>query len=94
MDAMDGQEFDTAAAAPKSKKPAKTNTVKKKAKPAKKKAVKKTAAKPKKAKPVEAGFVRLDFRISKSLKNKLNAKAKSTRRTITSILQELLEKMR
>lgn len=35
---------------------------------------------------------RLDLRLPKSVKAKLTAKAKKTRRTITSIMLELLEK--
>lgn len=58
-----------------------------KKKPAKRKvpAAKKSAAVP---------TVRLDIRLPKALKAKLNVKAEKTRRTITSIVAELIERMR
>ena len=70
-------------------------------KPAKKKASKpKAKSKPKpKPKTKKAAAVvtrpeRLDLRLTKGEKAKLSAKAKATRRTITSVVQELIEKMK
>jgi len=76
---------------PAAKKKAVKKAAKPKAKPkAKKKAVKKAAKK------TSAGTrsQRLDFRLTKAEKAKLTAKAKATRRTITSVVLELIEKMR
>ena len=71
------------------KKKAKTKKVAKKiAKPKAKKAAKK-----KKTKAQERPE-RLDLRLTKSEKIKLAAKAKATRRTVTSIVAELIEKMK
>ena len=66
-----------------------------KKKPGKKKTVKKVS-KPKAKKPA-AGVVRterLDLRLSKAEKGKLNAKATKLRRTITSIVLEAIEKIK
>lgn len=70
-----------------------------KRKPAPKKTAKpkaKKAAKPKakKAAAVVTRPERLDLRLTKGEKAKLSAKAKATRRTITSVVQELIEKMK
>lgn len=93
------------AKAPKPKKPRKPavkKAVKKVAKPkTRKKIIKKLrklvkkAAK-KKAKPAASvvRFERLDLRLSKAEKAKLTAKAVKTRRTITSVVLELIEKMK
>lgn len=58
--------------------------------------VDKKAAKPKakKAAAVVTRPERLDLRLTKGEKAKLAAKAKATRRTITSVVQELIEKMK
>lgn len=87
-------------------KKAKAAKGKKKAKPAKKKVAKskpkakkpaKKTAKPK-AKKVAARVLlrpeRLELRLTKSEKAKLTAKAKAGRRTITSVVIELIERMR
>jgi hypothetical protein len=82
----------------KPKKPAK-----KKTKPKAKKATKRKATKPKsKAKrptKAKAGAnvarpERLDMRLTKAEKAKVSAKAKKTRRTITSLIIEAIEKIR
>ncbi len=71
---------------------------KKPRKPAAKKAVKsKPKAKKKPAKKASKPLVRMervDLRLSKKEKAKLVAKAKATRRTVTSIIMELIEKMK
>lgn len=84
----------------KPRKPRPSEIAAKKAK-AKKKAVKKSKpkakrkpGKPKSPKTSAAVYERLDLRVSRKLKLKLMAKVKSSRRTITSIISELLEKMR
>ena len=70
------------------KKPAakKKAPAKRKPAPKKKKAVKKPAA--------TNDTTRVDFRVPNKIKDKLYAKAKATRRTITSVVVELLEKMK
>jgi hypothetical protein len=86
--------------APKAKKPkAKKPAVKKKKAPAKAKAKKtvKKVSKPKVAKKKAVTVTRpcrQDLRLSKAEKAKLTAKAKATRRTVTSIIAELIEKMK
>lgn len=64
--------------------------------PAKPKAKKAAKPKPKakKAAAVVTRPERLDLRLTKGEKAKLSAKAKATRRTITSVVQELIEKMK
>lgn len=76
----------------KAKKPAKRKPVKKVAK--RSKAVKSKTKKPAK---VSAGVVRterLDLRLTKGEKAKLAAVAKAKRRTITSVVIELIEKLK
>ena len=70
------------------KKPAakKKAPAKRKPAPKKKKAVKKPTA--------TNDTTRVDFRVPNKIKDKLYAKAKATRRTITSVVVELLEKMK
>jgi hypothetical protein len=79
----------------KKKKPKAVKKVRKPKRAATKKAVKKVR-KPKRAatkkKVSSAVAERLDLRLPRSVKIKLLAKAKKTRRTITSIVLELLEK--
>lgn len=72
------------------------------------KAIRKTASKKKKVsvgkrlikaakkarKKVVARGERLDLRLTKSEKAKVSAKAKATRRSVTSIISELIEKMK
>ena len=76
------------------------NAFMKRTKPAKKKKASKPKAKSKpKSKAKKAAAVvtrpeRLDLRLTKGEKAKLSAKAKATRRTITSVVQELIEKMK
>lgn len=96
----------TAAKKPKAKKPAKPKAKKKTKRPTKskaKKTVKRKAAKSKKkpapkVKTKAGGSVvrseRLDMRLSKAEKAKINAKAKKTRRTVTSLIIEAIEKIR
>lgn len=80
-------------------KKAKAAKLKAKKKPAKKKtkpkvAKRKTKAKARKPAAVVARPARIDLRLTKTEKAKLTAKAKATRRTITSVVAELIEKMR
>jgi len=87
---------------PKAKKAAKRKSAKaKKKRPAKSK-TKRPAPKAKKAakrKPAKAKSVfiarpeRLDMRLTKAEKAKINAKAKELRRTVTSIVLEAIEKI-
>src|SRR5574343_608636 len=77
------------------------DAVVKRTKPAKKKVAKpkaknkpKPKPKAKKAAAVVTRPERLDLRLTKGEKAKLSAKAKATRRTITSVVQELIEKMK
>lgn len=85
---------------PKAKKPAVKKKPAKKAKAAKKKpAVKKKPAKSKPkakkaSKPAKGRTERLDLRLGRKEKAKLHARAKATRRTVTSIIVELIEKMK
>jgi hypothetical protein len=95
---------------PKAKKPAAKKAAKpkaKKVKPAAKKAAKpkakkkpkvvKTGRKPGKPKVKPAAVARperLDMRVSKAEKAKLLAKAKKSRRTVTSIMLEAIEKIK
>lgn len=72
-------------------------TVKPKVKPAKKTKTKTKTKKAKKAKPAAAACVRserLDMRLSKAEKAKVQAKAKKLRRTITSVVLEAVEKIK
>lgn len=65
---------------------------KKKAKrPAKKK---RKAAKPKKKAGAVVRSERLDMRLTKAEKAKINAKSKKTRRTVTSLVIEAIEKIK
>lgn len=80
-------------------KKAKAAKLKAKKKPAKKKtkpkvAKRKTKAKARKPAAVLSRPARIDLRLTKTEKAKLTAKAKATRRTITSVVAELIEKMR
>ncbi len=78
--------------------------VKSKKRPAKSKAKKTTkrkAAKPKKKsakRPAKSKAIvrseRLDMRLTKAEKTRINAKAKKTRRTVTSLVIEAIEKIR
>lgn len=88
MDAPENTTKPPVPAKPKSKKkPAKKRkAVKAKAKPAKKK----TAAKHN----GDARSERLDMRLTKAQKAKIGAKAKKTRRTVTSLVMEAIEKIR
>lgn len=72
-----------------------------KKKAGKRKAAKRSKGKKKLARKVPAKKVaaittteRLDIRLPKAAKVKLNAKAAKTRRTITSVVVELIERMR
>jgi hypothetical protein len=56
--------------------------------------VKRTKPKAKKPAAVVARPERLDLRLSKKEKAKLVAKAKATRRTVTSVVLEMIEKLR
>lgn len=91
MDAPENTTKPPVPAKPKSKKkPAKKRkAVKAKAKPAKP-AKKKTAAKHN----GDARSERLDMRLTKAQKAKIGAKAKKTRRTVTSLVMEAIEKIR
>lgn len=86
-----------AAKAKKAKPKAKKKPAKKAAK-AKRPKAKLAKRKPGKAKPkVSAGVVRterLDLRLLPKEKAKLLAKAKTTRRTVTSVVQEMIEKLK
>lgn len=76
---------------------AKAKRAKKKAAKAKRPKVVKTKRKPGKIKVRPAAVIRthrIDLRLPGSLKTKLVARAKSSRRTITSIVSELVEKMK
>ena len=83
---------------PESKKKAKPKVKKHKA--AKPKVKKRKAVKPKKKavrKPKSGAVVRserLDMRLSKAEKARITAKAKKTRRTVTSLVIEAIEKIR
>jgi hypothetical protein len=86
--------------APKKKKAAAKPKVRHK-KQGPKKLLKRSVAKPKKPKPkakkaaaVIARPERLDLRLSKKEKAKLVAKAKATRRTVTSVVLEMIEKLK
>jgi hypothetical protein len=86
--------------APKKKKAAAKPKVRHK-KQGPKKLLKRSVAKPKKSKPkakkaaaVIARPERLDLRLSKKEKAKLVAKAKATRRTVTSVVLEMIEKLK
>jgi hypothetical protein len=88
------------AAKPAKKKKASKPKAKSKSKPkakkvaAERKPAPKKAAKPKKAATVVTRPERLDLRLTKGEKAKLSAKAEAMRRTITSVVQELIEKMK
>lgn len=76
---------------PKPKKKAKKSAAKPKAKKTtKRKPAKKTA---RKAKPTVVRFERLDMRLSKAEKAKVNAKAKKTGRTITAVVLAAIAKL-
>jgi hypothetical protein len=62
-------------------------------KPKKAKAMVKRVRKAKASRPVLRSE-RMDLRLSKAEKAKLMAKAKATRRTVTSVIVELIEKMK
>lgn len=72
----------------KAKRPAKPKTKKRKVAKAKKKSVRK----PKAGAAVRSE--RLDMRLTKAEKAKIYAKAKKTRRTVTSLVIEAIEKIR
>jgi cobalamin-dependent methionine synthase I len=82
--------------APTAKAPAKLKS-KKRTKPKAKKR-KTVKAKKKTARKAKVGAVvrseRLDMRLTKAEKAKINAKAKKTRRTVTSLIIEAIEKIR
>lgn len=80
----------------KPKKKAKRPTKSKTKKPAKRKAAKpkKKTAKRKPAAGTVVRSERLDMRLTKAEKAKINAKAKKTRRTVTSLVIEAIEKIR
>lgn len=80
-----------AAKAAKKKKTAKPKTVKSKAK---KPVKRKPAAKKSKVKKKVERAERLDFRLSKAEKARIVAKARKSRRTVTSILLEAVEKIK
>lgn len=86
------------AAKPKAKKAPKKKAAKNKAKPKAKKPVakKKAAPKPKakKAAAVVSRPARLDLRLTAAEKAKLVAKAAKLRRTVTSIVLEMIEKIK
>ncbi len=82
---------------------AKKAKAKPKKSPAKKKVVKTKRPKPKKtkkrkpakkSKTPHSNLERLDFRLSKKQKVKILTKAKTLRRTVTSVLTELIDKMK
>lgn len=79
---------DAAPPAPKKKKASKPKA--KKAKRPAKKAAKRKASKPK-AKAAEPRNERLDFRLTKSERAKLYARAASQRRTVSSVVLERIE---
>lgn len=95
MDIMSGTEmddaFEKAALKSKGKKPSKPKP-KKKTKPAKSK-TKKTPKRNPWPIPVVRSE-RLDMRLSKAEKAKINAKAKKTKRTVTSLVLEAIGKIR
>jgi len=72
------------------RKPAKRSKVRKVAK----KAAKRAKPKPARKAAVTLRPERLDLRLTKAEKSKLTKKAAETRRTVTSIILELIEKMR
>lgn len=80
----------------KAKRPAKKKTKPKRHKKQGPKAQRPAKRKAKARKPaaVVARPARIDLRLTKTEKAKLTAKAKATRRTITSVVAELIEKMR
>jgi hypothetical protein len=79
-------------------KPAPPESKKKAKQPTKPKAKKRKAVKPKKKAVRNSGAVvrseRLDMRLSKAEKARITAKAKKTRRTVTSLVIEAIEKIR
>lgn len=80
---------------PKRKKPAKKPAKRKAPKKSKPKARKLVGAKRSKPKkPAAGGGARLDLRLSKADKAKLLARAKKLRRTVTSLVIELIEKLK
>lgn len=79
-------------AKPKAKKRAKPKAKKKAKQPAKAKKRKVVKSKPKKVAGVRTE--RLDMRLTKAQKAKIDAKAKKTRRTVTSLVIEAIEKIR
>ena len=99
MDALDGLpdgDLETKPDKPKPKKRAKPKAKKKAKRPAKPKAKAKNrkVVKSKKATNGDARTERLDMRLSKAQKAKIDAKAKKTRRTVTSLVIEAIEKIR
>ena len=88
------------AAKPKAKKAPKKKAAKNKAKPkakkptTKKKAAPKSKPKAKKAAAVVSRPARLDLRLTAAEKAKLVAKAAKLRRTVTSIVLEMIEKIK
>jgi hypothetical protein len=85
------------AAKPKAKKALPKKAAKSKPKAKKAPVKKKSTAKPspkKKTAAVAERTERLDFRLPKKLKAKLLGKAKASRRTVTSVVQELIERMK
>jgi hypothetical protein len=89
MEAAQDTEFRTVADVPKSKKRAKP-----KPKKAKRPKPKKKTARKSKAKAAVVRSERLDMRLTKAEKAKIGAKAKKTRRTVTSLIIEAIEKIR
>lgn len=64
------------------------------AKPKKKVKFKPKKRKAKKSAPVAVRTERLDMRLTKAQKAKIDAKAKKTKRTVTSIVYEAIDKIR
>ena len=82
---MDPIEDAAKSAPPKAKKKAKPKVKKHKAAKSKKKTIRKS---------VVVRSERLDMRLSKAEKARITAKAKKTRRTVTSLVIEAIEKIR
>jgi hypothetical protein len=85
--------------APTKKKPAakskpKAKAKKKTARSARKRVLKAAKAKAKKPQVLGPGTTRLDIKLPKKHKAKVMAKAKAQRRTVTSVVLELIEKMK
>ena len=97
METANPGDADFKTVAPPAPKAEKRTKPKKKAKqPTKAKTKKRKAVKSKPARKLNgaARSERLDMRLTKAQKTKINSKAKKTRRTVTSLIIEAIEKIR